>query len=112
MKKLGVHFEHCCFFKFCITHQCQTNLLRATFLTSEHRINEEITKGSQRLPGQPHFGRERRLRGSRTCHEEQEAGHVLGQALLPEEADRGHDAATEQDSHGHAQEAGGDSSQI
>lgn len=46
------------------------------------------------------------------CHEEQEAGHVLGQALLPEEADRGHDAATEQDGHGHAQEAGSDSSQM
>lgn len=37
---------------------------------------------------------------------------MLGQALLPEETDRGHDAATEQDSHSHAQEAGSDSSQI
>lgn len=40
-----------------------------------------------------------------TCHEEQESSHVLGQAFFPEEADGGHDAATQQDSHRHAQEA-------
>lgn len=54
-------------------------------------------------------------RGSRrctvyTCHEEQESSHVLGQAFFPEEADSGHDAATQQDSHRHAQEASGYSS--
>ena len=43
-----------------------------------------------------------------TCHEEKESSHVLGQAFLPEEADRGHNAATEQDSHSHAQEASSD----
>ena len=37
---------------------------------------------------------------------------MLGQAFLPEETDRGHNAATEQHSHRHAQEASGDSSQI
>jgi len=37
---------------------------------------------------------------------------MLGQAFLPEETDCGHDAATEQDGHRHAQEAGGDSSQV
>ena len=45
-----------------------------------------------------------------TCHEEEESGHVLSQAFLPEEADRGYDAATEQDGHSHAQEASSDSS--
>jgi hypothetical protein len=35
---------------------------------------------------------------------------MLSQTLLPEEADRSHDAATQQDSHSHAQEASGDSS--
>lgn len=37
---------------------------------------------------------------------------MLGQAFLPEEADSSHDAAAEQDRHRHAQEAGGDSSQV
>lgn len=46
----------------------------------------------------------------RTCHEEKESGHMLGQAFLPEEADHGHNAATEQDGHSHAQEASSDSS--
>lgn len=45
-----------------------------------------------------------------SCHEEKESGHVLGQALLPEEADGGHNAAAEQDGDSHAQEAGSDSS--
>lgn len=35
---------------------------------------------------------------------------TLGQAFLPEEADCGHNAATKQDSHSHAQEASSDSS--
>lgn len=47
-----------------------------------------------------------------TCHEEEQPPHMLRETLLPEEADGGHDAATEQHSHGHAQEAGGDPTQV
>lgn len=35
-----------------------------------------------------------------------------GEALLPEEADRRHNAAAEQDGHSHAQEASSDSPQV
>lgn len=49
---------------------------------------------------------------SPTCHEEEQAGHVLGEALLPEEADSGHDAAAQQDSSRHPQEASSDPAQI
>lgn len=37
---------------------------------------------------------------------------MLGQAFLPEETDRGHNAAAEQDGYSHAQEASRYSSQI
>lgn len=37
---------------------------------------------------------------------------MLGQALLPEEADGGHNAAAQQDGNRHAQEASSDSSQM
>lgn len=47
-----------------------------------------------------------------TCHEEEQAGDVLRQTLLPEEADRRHDAAAQQDGGRHAQEACRDAPQI
>lgn len=47
-----------------------------------------------------------------TCHEEEQPPNMLRETLLPEKADSGHDAATEQHSHGHAQEAGGDPTQV
>lgn len=82
------------------------------FLTSGNKVSEEETQAASCLQSSLGFGWEGRWRGARTCHEEQEASHVLGQAFLPEETDHGHNAATEQHSHRHAQEARSDSSQI
>lgn len=97
------------FFKFCIAHQSQRTswlLFSQVKIKLTERERSEATccrtaftfsgKGVREAPP--------------TCHEEKESSHVLGQAFLPEEADRGHNAATEQDSHSHAQEASSDPS--
>lgn len=95
------------FFTFSITHQTQWPL--AAFLTGANKISRaKLATGRAAFPSA-----QRGVWGvQRTCHEEKESGHVLGQAFLPEETDRGHDAAAEQHGHRHAQEASRDSSQV